>query len=40
MKQEQKPLNKISFLEELIVRAITKPYKNEPIIETTILLFI
>ena len=40
MKQEQKPLNKISFLELQIVLAITKPYKNEPIIETKKLLSI
>ena len=40
VKQEQKPFNKISFLELLIDLPITKPYKNEPIIDTKKLLSI
>ena len=34
VKQEQKPLKKISFLELLIFLAIMRPYKKEPIEET------
>ena len=40
MKQEKKPLNKICLYEELNFLLITKPTKNEPIIEIIKLLFI
>ncbi len=40
VKHEKKPLNIISFLEELNLFPITKPKKNDPIIETIKLLFI
>ena len=40
VKQERKPLNKIFSFEKLILFAITKPKKNDPIIETMKLLFI
>ena len=39
MKQAQKPVNIISFFDLLIVLERTKPYKKEPIIDTTKLLF-
>ena len=39
MKQEQKPVNKISLFDLLILLEITKPYKKEPIRETRKLLF-
>jgi len=39
VKQEKKPLNKISSLEELNFLLIIKPTKNEPIIEIIKLLF-
>ena len=34
VKEEQKPLNKISLFDLETVLAITKPYKKEPIIDT------
>ena len=40
VKQEQNPLNKISFLDWLNRLAITKPKKNDPKIETIKLLSI
>ena len=40
VKHEKKPLNIIFFLEELNLFPITKPKKNDPIIETIKLLFI
>ncbi len=40
VKQERKPLNKIFFLDWLSLFGITKPKKNDPIIETIKLLFI
>jgi len=40
VKQEKKPLNKIFSIEELNLLLIQKPTKNDPIIETTKLLFI
>ena len=39
VKQEKKPLNIISCLEELNLFPITKPNNNDPIIETIKLLF-
>ena len=39
MKQEQKPVIKISLFDLFFVLAITKPYKKEPIVDTTKLLF-
>ena len=35
VKQEQKPVNKISLFDLLIVLERTKPYKKEPIIDTS-----
>ena len=40
VKHEKKPLNKIFSLEKFNPLAITKPKNNDPIIETTKLLFI
>ena len=40
VKQEKKPLNKISLLESLNLFLIKKPTKNDPIIEIIKLLFI
>ena len=40
VKQEKKPLNKIFSIEWLNLLLIKKPTKNDPIIETTKLLFI
>ena len=40
VKQDKKPLKIIFSLEELNLFAITKPKTNDPIIETTKLLFI
>ena len=39
VKQEKKPLNMISFWERLNLFEITKPTKNDPIIETMKLWF-
>ena len=39
VKQERKPLSKIFFLDWLSLFGITKPKKNDPIIETIKLLF-
>tara|TARA_A100000164_G_scaffold164441_1_gene145928 strand:- start:350 stop:511 length:162 start_codon:yes stop_codon:yes gene_type:complete len=39
VKQEQKPDNNIALFDLLIVLEITKPYKKEPRIETSKLLF-
>ena len=38
VKQEQKPVNKISLFDLLVGLEITNPYKKEPIIETKKLL--
>jgi len=40
VKQEKKPLNKILSIEKLNLLLIKKPTKNDPIIETSKLLFI
>ena len=40
VKQEKKPLNRICLLEELNFLLITKPTKNDPIMEIKKLLFI
>ncbi len=39
VKQEQKPLRKISLFGLLIVLGIIQPYKKEPIIDTIKILF-